>query len=160
MTLQDYSLTVFTVLNGARIVAYVPQIVCVCRDRSGTTSVSMTTWGIFFAANVATVFYALAGTGDHLVAGIFALNAVACMFIVSLILKNRFQHAYRDHLRTTLRQSFASRLSAITAPLLMSLRGRLEDQLAALHPSDRWSDATERSIHEHWCNRHCGIRSN
>ena len=35
MTLADYSVTAFTVLNGARIVAYLPQIVCVHRDRTG-----------------------------------------------------------------------------------------------------------------------------
>jgi hypothetical protein len=70
MTLQDYSVTAFTVLNGARIVAYLPQIVCVHRDRAGVFSVSMMTWGMFFSANMATVFYTLAVVGDRIMAGV------------------------------------------------------------------------------------------
>src|SRR5262245_62000951 len=92
MTLAEYSLTAFTVLNGARLVAYVPQIVCVYRDRAGATSVSMMTWGMFFSANVATVFYALAAAGDSIVAAVFAINAVACITIFALIVKRRVAH--------------------------------------------------------------------
>jgi hypothetical protein len=87
MTLKDYSVTAFAVLNGARIVAYLPQIICVYRDRAGASSVSMMTWGIFFSANMATVFYALTVSGDHIVAGIFAANAAACIAIFALILR-------------------------------------------------------------------------
>ena len=37
MTLADYSFAVFTVFSGARMVAYLPQIVCVHRDRTGAS---------------------------------------------------------------------------------------------------------------------------
>jgi hypothetical protein len=92
MTLADYSLTAFTVLNGARVMAYVPQIVCVCRDRAGASSVSMMTWGLFCSANLATVFYALTVTGDRIIAGVFTLNAIGCILILALILKKRISH--------------------------------------------------------------------
>ena len=152
MTLQDYSLTAFTVLNGARIFAYVPQIVCVCRDRTGASSVSMSTWGTFCAANLATVFYAIAGTGDRVVAGIFALNAVACISIFALILRNRAQHAWRNRLSSDVAGSARLMLTC----LLMALRLRLESRLADRHAGDRWSDSVERSINEQWFNHYCG----
>jgi hypothetical protein len=92
MTLQDYSLTAFAVLNGARLVAYVPQILCVFRDQSGASSVSLMTWGLFCSANLATVIYALTVTGDRLIAGVFTLNTVGCVVVFALILKKRISH--------------------------------------------------------------------
>ena len=59
MTLADYSMTAFALLNGARVLAYMPQIVCVYRDTNGAPSVSLVTWLMFTAANLATVSYAL-----------------------------------------------------------------------------------------------------
>jgi len=158
MTLADYSLTAFTVLNGARIVAYFPQIVCVCRDRSGASSVSITTWVMFFSANLATVFYALTVTGDRLIAGVFALNAIACGVIFALILRKRMTHAWRDNDRPDpnhSRQMLASARLTLTA-LLARLRRAAEDRIAARHAGDRWTDAVERKINEEWRDYRCG----
>jgi hypothetical protein len=151
MTLADYSVTAFTVLNGARMFAYLPQIVCVHRDRSGASSVSMMTWAMFFSANVATVFYALAVVGDRVMAGVFAANALACIAIFALILRKRIAHAWRDD-RTS---AFSSSRSSITE-LLFYLRHRVEDRIAARHPGDRWSDAVEREINGDWLDYKCG----
>ena len=41
MTLADYSMAAFALLNGGRIVAYMPQIMCVYRDRNGAGAVSL-----------------------------------------------------------------------------------------------------------------------
>ena len=84
MTLADYSLAAFALLNGGRTVAYVPQMVRVYRDPHGATAVSLTTWLLFAAANIATVAYALAVADDRLVAFVFGLNAVGCLAIVAL----------------------------------------------------------------------------
>jgi hypothetical protein len=156
MTLADYSVTAFTVLNGARIVAYLPQIVCVHRDRSGASSVSMMTWGMFFSANMATVFYALAVIGDRVMAGVFAANAVACVAIFALILRKRITHVWRNS-RTDgqVPAVFSFSQSSITE-WLSRLPHRAEDRIAARHAGDRWSDAVEREINRDWQDYRCG----
>jgi hypothetical protein len=161
MTIEDYSLTAFTVLNGGRIVAYLPQIICVCRDRTGASSVSMMTWGMFCSANLATVFYALTITGDKIIAGVFALNAIACTVIFALILRKRLAYALNKDRRAAQghpQPLLASCRSAINA-LAATLRQRLEDRLAERHAGDRWSDSVEREINEQWRDYHCGRRS-
>ena len=91
MTLADLSMTAFALLNGARVVAYLPQIVCVYRDANGAAAVSLLTWVMFTAANLATVSYALTVTADMMVAGVFALNAISCLIITVLILVRRME---------------------------------------------------------------------
>ena len=41
MTLAEYSMTAFALLNGGRVLAYMPQIVCVYRCRNRAVAVSM-----------------------------------------------------------------------------------------------------------------------
>jgi hypothetical protein len=96
VTLKDYSVTAFTVFNGVRIVAYLPQIVCLHRDRAGAFSVSMITWGMFFLANAATAVYSLAVVEDHIMAAIFAANAIASVVIFALILNKRIAHGWNE----------------------------------------------------------------
>jgi uncharacterized membrane protein len=152
MTLADYSLTAFTVLNGARIVAYCPQIVCVYRDRRGAASVSMMTWGMFFSANIATVSYALTVSGDRIVAGVFAANALACVTIFVLILRKRVAHSWRKRRRAghSHARSVGASTPSVIAVALASVRHRLEDRVTAHHRGENWSDALERKI-----NRDC-----
>ena len=89
MTLADYSMMAFALLNGARVLAYMPQIVCVYRDTNGAPSVSLVTWLMFAAANLATVSYALTVTSDLVVAGVFALNTLSCLIITALVAVRR-----------------------------------------------------------------------
>jgi hypothetical protein len=84
MTLAEYSMTAFAIANGGRVIAYVPQILRVCRDPNGGAAVSLTTWTFFTAANVATVIYALTALDDVVTASVFGLNAVGCLLIVAL----------------------------------------------------------------------------
>src|SRR5215813_3225374 len=91
MTLADYSIAAFALLNGGRAVAYFPQMVRVYRDPHGAAAVSLVTWALFAAANVATVGYALAVAQDHVVAIVFALNAAGCLAIVAMIAFKRMQ---------------------------------------------------------------------
>jgi len=85
MTLADYSMTAFALLNGGRIVAYMPQIMCVYRDRNGAEAVSLLTWAMFTAANLATVSYSLTVSSDLVIACVFALNAACCLAITCLV---------------------------------------------------------------------------
>jgi hypothetical protein len=105
MTLTDLSMVAFALLNGARIVAYVPQIICVGRDRHGAAAVSLMTWGLFTVANVATVSYALVVSGDRLVAGVFALNVFGCLTIFGLTAMKRILGPSDQHSRAPPRSS-------------------------------------------------------
>ena len=89
MTLAEYSMTAFALLNGARVLAYMPQIICVYRDPNGAVAVSLLTWIMFTASNIATVSYALTVSSDLMVAGVFALNALGCLIITALIAMRR-----------------------------------------------------------------------
>jgi hypothetical protein len=109
MTLADYSMTAFALMNGGRAVAYFPQLIRVYRDPHGATGVSILTWVLFAAANVATVCYALTVTDDRTMATVFALNAIGCVAIVGLTAFKRIDVARRGaslrHRIASLRQS-------------------------------------------------------
>lgn len=90
MTIAEYSVTAFAVLNGARVIAYVPQIRCLTRDNSNAAAVSLVTWTLFSLANAATVAYALLVINDPLMAGIFLSNLLGCLIIVVIIARKRF----------------------------------------------------------------------
>jgi hypothetical protein len=96
MTLADYSLAAFALLNGGRAIAYFPQMVRVYRDPHGATAVSLATWVLFAASNVATVGYALTVAYDLVVASVFAMNAACCLAIVGLTAFKRLSVAPRQ----------------------------------------------------------------
>ncbi|MET4035784.1 hypothetical protein ABIB94_007485 [Bradyrhizobium sp. JR7.2] len=89
MTLADYSFGAFAFLNTARLLGYFPQILRVHRDDSGAKAVSVFTWLLFSAANIATVSYAMIVSHDAAMAIIFALNTVGCLTIVGLTMWRR-----------------------------------------------------------------------
>ena len=89
MAIAEYSMVAFAVLNGARTAAYFPQMLRIYRDPDRAAAVSILTWSLFAAANVATVFYALAVLHDRLMAAIFALNALGCCAITGLVIAKR-----------------------------------------------------------------------
>ena len=95
MTLADYSMIAFALLNGGRTVAYVPQMVRVYRDPHDAAAVSLLTWMLFAAANIATVCYALTASNDRIMAILFALNAISCLAIVALTAYKRIDVARR-----------------------------------------------------------------
>jgi hypothetical protein len=94
MSLAHYPLTMFAVLNSCRAIAYWPQIVSVYRDPGGATAVSLWTWSMFTAANVATVIYALTGLDDAVVAVVFGFNTMGCAAIAALTTYKRCRHRH------------------------------------------------------------------
>ena len=90
MTISEYSMTAFAVLNGTRVVAYVPQIRCLYRDNSNAAAVSLVTWLLFSLANAATVAYAIIVVSDFLMASVFFLNLTGCLSIAAIIGKKRY----------------------------------------------------------------------
>jgi hypothetical protein len=95
MTFAEFSMGAFAVLNGARVLAYIPQIICVGRDRHGAGAVSLMTWGMFTLANLATVSYALTVSHDHFVACVFTLNVIGCLAIFALTARKRIAGSIR-----------------------------------------------------------------
>ena len=81
---------VFAACNGARVVAYFPQIIRVARDHDGAKGLSCLTWAGFAASNLSTVVYALVVVPDSKMAAVFSVNAAFCLAIVSLTLWKRF----------------------------------------------------------------------
>jgi hypothetical protein len=84
VSLVHSSLTIFVILNGARVIAYWPQIARVYRDPGCATAVSLWTWIVFTGANIATVIYALAELGDVIMAAVFGMNTIGCVAIATL----------------------------------------------------------------------------
>lgn len=95
LTVGHYSLTIFVALNVARAIAYWPQIVSIYRDPGCASAVSLWTWIVFTAANVATVIHALAALGDLIVAAVFGVNAIGCAAIVIFTTYKRCHHRRR-----------------------------------------------------------------
>ena len=95
MSVADYSLTFFVVLNLARAIAYGPQIVSIYRDPGSANAVSLWTWSIFTAANFATMIYALAALGAPIVAAVFGVNVIGCAAIVVLTTHKRCRRRWR-----------------------------------------------------------------
>jgi|RhiMethySRZTD1v2_1073278.scaffolds.fasta_scaffold446347_2 hypothetical protein len=83
-TLADYSIMAFALLNGGRTVGYISQFMRVYHDPHDAAAVSVPTWALLAASNLATVCYALTHSNDVLVAGVFALNAIGCLAIVAM----------------------------------------------------------------------------
>jgi hypothetical protein len=97
MTLEEMTLTIFAACNGARIVAYVPQLLKAATDKNGAVSISLMTWFLFLIANLSTVAYALINRSDLWLAACFAGNALCCVAIVVITSWKRRSHALHAH---------------------------------------------------------------
>lgn len=93
---QDFVILAFSVTNACRIVAYMPQIIHLTLDRSGSSGVSCATWSLFFISNAATAAYATFVLRDRWMGIIFTANAVSCFTIVALTLRSRRALSRRD----------------------------------------------------------------
>lgn len=91
MTLAECSFSAFAILNTARLVAYFPQIMRIRVDCHGAKAVSIATWSLFAAANLATVSYALIVANDSAMAIVFGLNTLGCTTIVACTAWKRFE---------------------------------------------------------------------
>lgn len=84
MTSADFAVALFAACNSARVLAYIPQVVRVARDRDGARAISCLTWGSFMVANLSTVAYALIVVSDWRMAAIFGSNTLCCLVVVTL----------------------------------------------------------------------------
>ena len=85
----EIAVAIFAVSNCVRVVAYVPQIVRLARDREGAAAISCLTWVLFAVSNLSTVAYAVVVVDDWRMAAIFGVNMLCCLFIVGLTVYKR-----------------------------------------------------------------------
>jgi hypothetical protein len=89
ITTEGFVLLIFSGCNALRVLAYVPQMWKLAQPGGDAKSVSCATWLLFFVSHLSTVAYLLTVTGDRFLAASFALNAAACLAIVTLTLAKR-----------------------------------------------------------------------
>lgn len=77
-------LAAFTIANALQIVSYVPQIVCVARDRNGATAIAYSTWLIWLAGSAATAAYAMVNIWDVWLAAVNVVHSVCCVAVIAL----------------------------------------------------------------------------
>jgi uncharacterized protein with PQ loop repeat len=89
MTAADLAMGLFAGFNSVRILAYVPQIIRIARDRDGARAISYGTWLSFALSHLSTVSYALLVVSDVRMAAVFGANTVACLIILILTIHKR-----------------------------------------------------------------------
>lgn len=95
MTIADITLGVFTLFNGLRFLAYLPQIATAVRDESGAEAISFGTWSLFLASHTSALAYAIENRGDWTMASLFLSNAIGCGAILAIAGWKRAQHRIR-----------------------------------------------------------------
>lgn len=75
----------FWIANIGRILAYMPQIVAICRAKGRSESVSCATWLLFFVSSLASALYAGVVATHTVMMLVFAANAACCAAIVGLL---------------------------------------------------------------------------
>lgn len=96
MTSTEIVLAAFTVFNALQIVSYIPQIVCVVRDRHGASAIAYSTWIIRLAGSAATTAYTLVNIRDICLAAVNAVHTLCCLAILLLTAWKRARHRDRE----------------------------------------------------------------
>ena len=89
MTLSEASLLAFTAFSGLRLVAYLPQIYKVARDRNGASAISYATWILWTGCHLSTGLYAVVNLSDLLLAAASVLYALCCLGVIALTAAKR-----------------------------------------------------------------------
>jgi uncharacterized protein with PQ loop repeat len=84
MTLVEFAASLFSICNSLRLLAYIPQVLCLVRAQDGARSVSCISWASFAFSHLSTVAYALIVVNDWQMAAMFAANTVACVTIIAI----------------------------------------------------------------------------
>jgi hypothetical protein len=91
LSATDILILAFSITNSFRVIAYMPQIIRLARDRSGAAAVSCSTWVLFFVSNLSTAAYGGLVLGDRWMSLIFTATAGCNLAIVILTLVRRRQ---------------------------------------------------------------------
>ena len=96
MISAEFAAITFASINSARVLAYIPQILRIARDRNGSPGLSCLTWVGFAVANVSTVIYSFVVRPDLIMMAVFGVNAVFCLAIVALTVCTRLRSGSFD----------------------------------------------------------------
>jgi hypothetical protein len=97
MSAAEIAALLFTGVNCVRVLAYVPQVVRIARDRGGAEAISLCAWGLFALSHLSTIVYALFALGDARMAAIFAANLAACGLVIAFTAWKRAAQGGRHH---------------------------------------------------------------
>lgn len=79
----------YLVVNSLRLVAYLPQIAAVARDRAGATAISLPTWVFWAFSNAVTAVYCALVARDPVLAGMMWGNCAGATAIAAMTLVKR-----------------------------------------------------------------------
>ena len=83
-TAESLIFVAFSVVNACRLLAYLPQISVIIKNRDAA-GVSSATWLLFFLSNGMTCIYAARIVADMSMALTFLANTICCGTIVMLV---------------------------------------------------------------------------
>lgn len=97
--MENYSaLTLITgmylLLNGVRVLSYIPQMYAISKEHNKVTAISLTTWTFWAAANFATAIYAHIEVHDTMLAIMNYGNGICCAIVVAMVLYKRKKYLY------------------------------------------------------------------
>lgn len=95
MTGSDAVWIMFAVFSAIRMVSYVPQILCIARDRTGAAAISYATWSIWLGANVTMALHAAINLHDMWLALVTASYGLCCAIVIVLTAVKRRAHRRR-----------------------------------------------------------------
>lgn len=81
---------VYLLTNGARVVAYVPQIHAVWRCADGAASISLLSWGTWTLSHIAALLYGLLVLHDVPFVLVTSLHLAGCGTVTWIALRRRY----------------------------------------------------------------------
>lgn len=78
--------------SALRLVAYLPQIVAIARDRSGAQAISLLTWTFWGVSHAITAVYSALLLKDTLLFSMMIGNALGCAAVIWVTLIRRGPH--------------------------------------------------------------------
>jgi uncharacterized protein with PQ loop repeat len=100
-TAVEFAAILFTLLNGVRLLAYLPQILKIAHDRRGAEAISCLSWLLFALSHLSTALYAMLVITDSRMMWLFAANFLACVAILALTALKRAQLTNRREVKLT-----------------------------------------------------------
>jgi len=81
--------SLYALLSSVRLIAYLPQIVCVARDHGGAQAISLLSWTFWAASHGVTALYAQLVLHDALLAWMMVGNTLGCAAVVGVTISKR-----------------------------------------------------------------------
>lgn len=79
----------YAACSALRLVAYLPQLIAIARDRSGAHAISLLTWTFWGFSHAVTALYSALLLGDALLAGMMVGNALGCAAVTGVTMIRR-----------------------------------------------------------------------